>query len=73
MHQLPKIRDPSHDLSNEDCQCQKDRVRPLDRIHRTLPFQVPNSSTEDFIQDEEGFPVLDEQTGQGIFDDLKNF
>lgn len=69
---LPIIRDDENDFSS-DCFPKPGGQKELHRIHRTLPTRVVSTASEDFLQDEAGFPFLDEQTGLGIFDDLKNF
>jgi hypothetical protein len=69
---VPIIRDEPKDFSG-DCCPKPGGLKEIHRIHRTLPTRVRSTATEDFLQDEAGFPILDEQTNQGIFDDLKNF
>ncbi len=68
MHQLPIIRETS-DFSG-DCEC-PGGLKSLNKIHRTLPSKVRDNSAEEVLQDEAGFPILDDQTGSFIFDDLK--
>jgi hypothetical protein len=72
MKSLPIIRDEPGDFSS-DCCPRPGGQKELHRIHRTVPTRIVNTVTEDFLQDEANFPILDEQTSQGIFDDLKNF
>lgn len=69
---LPIIRDEPGDFSL-DCCPKPGGLKELHKIHRTLPTRIRSTAAEDFLQDEAGFPILDEQTNQGIFDDLKNF
>lgn len=69
---LPIIRDEPGDYSG-DCCPKPGGQKELHKIHRTPPTRVRSTVSEDFLQDEAGFPILDEETGQGIFDDLKNF
>ena len=70
MDSRPIIRDVEGDFSG-DCVCPAG-LKSLHRIHRTLPVKARDNSGEDVLQDEDGFPILDEQTSQTIFDDLKN-
>ncbi len=69
MDQRPIIRDTEGDFSG-DCVC-PGGLKSLHRIHRTVPIFVRNTSAENVLQDEDGFPILDEQTGSTIYDDLK--
>jgi hypothetical protein len=38
---------------------------------RTLPPRIIVNQTEDVLQDEDGFPILDESSGATIIDDLR--
>jgi hypothetical protein len=71
MHQIPIIRDTDSELSSDSCPCRGDRLKELHNIHRTLPDRVIDSYSEDFLQTEDLFPVLDEIENLGIFDNLK--
>lgn len=64
---LPIIRD-----DNLSGHCDKTAGTPqLDRIHRTLPPRPPRPGDPDVLQDEFGAAILDEVTGNQIYDDLK--
>jgi hypothetical protein len=43
----------------------------LTKIHRTLPARTTPSGDVDVLQDEFGAAILDEVTGNQIYDDLK--
>lgn len=68
-HGLPIIRDGAGDLGN-DC-CPSGGTKELHRYPRTLPPRVVGDEEDDVLLDEAGLPILDEQTGTTIFDDLK--
>jgi len=70
MTPFPIIRDIDEEFSG-DCCPPKPGIKELHRIHRTLPKRVLHNSDPDVLQDEAGFPILDEQTGGFIYDDLK--
>lgn len=70
MHRLPIIRDSESDFSG-DCCPKFGATKELSGFHRTLPVPSKNSFSEEVLQDEAGFPILDDQTGGFIFDDLK--
>lgn len=74
MHQLPIIRDNAGDLSgcptNRRCPS-GGQTKELHMINRTLPAPTRNNESQDVLQDEDGFAILDDQTGAFIFDNLK--
>lgn len=66
MRSFPRITDPNGDLSRDDCtggQLLLHRVQrgPVTRV-------IANPGNDDVLQDEAGFPILDEETGNTIFD-----
>lgn len=65
---LPKIVDDG--TLSGDCKSVGGQ-RELHAYCRTVPFEVRSSSSEDVLQDEDGFPILDEQTVGKIYDDLR--
>jgi hypothetical protein len=64
---FPLHRDDEGDLS---CPC---FPRGATKIlpGRTLPPRIIVNETIDVLQDEDGFPILDEATGSTIIDDLR--
>jgi hypothetical protein len=63
----PVIKDPA--LSGP---CVKSAGVPvLEKIHRTLPARPLPAGDPDVLQDEFGAAILDEVTGNQIYDDLK--
>lgn len=70
MISTPVIIDPDKELSGPCCP-PKPGIKELHRIHRTLPNRVLDNSDEEVLQDEEGFPILDEITAGFIYDNLK--
>ncbi len=69
MHQLPKIRDL--DGLGFDCCPRPGGLLELHRIPRTLPVIIVENPDTDFLMDEDSFPILDEETAELIFDDLR--
>ena len=71
MNNLPRIRDSSSVLTSDCC----DRPSGQKELHRVprVPITRPvtNEASEGVLQDEAGFPILDEITNWYIFDDLK--
>ena len=66
----PRIRDLDHDMSGR---CRRPAgLKQLDRIHRTLPPQVFDNEDIDVLQDEDAAAVLDETTGNYIYDTFRN-
>lgn len=65
---LPKIVDDG--TLSHDCEC-AGGMRELHAYCRTLPVETRSNATEDVLQDEDGFPILDEQSAYKIYDDLK--
>jgi len=66
----PIIRDPNHEFLSP-CSPKPAGIRMLEKISRTLPRRFPDTFGEEVLQDEEGFGILDEETGSFIHDDLK--
>lgn len=64
---FPLQRDPEGDLSRPCFPRGSTKILPP----RTLPPRIIVNETEDVLQDEDGFPILDEATGATIIDDLK--
>lgn len=71
MTKFPIIRDTSQELSGPCCP-RPGGLKELHRIHRDLPPWILQNNDEEVLQDEFGAPILDEQTGGFIYDDLKN-
>lgn len=71
MHQLPIIRDSEGDLSGDCHKGSGAPVKELHKVHRTLPSPSSSSNSQDMLQDEAGFPFIDDETGGFIFDDLR--
>jgi hypothetical protein len=67
----PIIRDPNHEFTSPCCLPKPAGLKTLEKIPRTLPRRNVDTSTEDVLQDEDGFAILDEETGSFIHDDLK--
>lgn len=63
----PIHRDPENDLSHPCFPRPSTKILP----GRALPPRVIVNQTENVLQDEFGFPILDEVTGATIIDDLK--
>lgn len=70
-HTNPKIRDDSSDLASPCCP-RPGGAKELHKYHRTLPARPAPEGALDVLLDEDGIPILDEQTGVTILDDLKN-
>lgn len=68
MNRLPIIRNPS----NSWCCPPAAGIKQLHDVCRTLTRPILDTASEDVLQDEDGFAVLDEQTGTQIYDTLKN-
>jgi len=69
MNRIPRIHDPEHDLSG---QCKRPAgIKQLDRVPRTLPPQVFQNNDVEVLQDEAGAPILDEVTGNYIYDTFR--
>jgi hypothetical protein len=74
MHQLPIIRDVNGDLSGcpTSGRCPSGgQTKELHLFCRTLPAPVRNNQSQDVLQDEDGFAILDDLTGGFIFDNLR--
>lgn len=69
-HGIPILRDNDGILSG-DCCPRPGGTKELHAYCRTLPARPTSAGTEDVLLDEDGIPILDEQTGTTIFDDLK--
>lgn len=69
MNQTPKIRDT--DGLGSDCCPRPGGLKELHKIPRTLPKVLVQNPPTDFLQDEDSFPILDEETANLIFDDLR--
>jgi len=63
----PVLRDPEHDLSHPCFPRPSTKILP----GRTLPPRIIVNESIDVLQDEDGFPILDEVTGSTIIDDLR--
>ena len=63
----PIHRDPENDLSHPCFPRGSTKILP----GRTLPPRVIVNQTDEVLQDEDGFPILDEVTGGTIIDDLR--
>ena len=63
----PIQRDPENDLSFPCSKRGSTKILP----GRTLPARIIVNQTDDVLQDEDGFPILDEVTGETIHDDLR--
>lgn len=70
MTSLPIINDS--ELSGRCCP-KPAGLKELHKIPRTLVRPTINTSSEEVLQDEAGFAVLDEITNNFIYDDLKTF
>ena len=71
MNNLPIIRDPLNHFTT-DCTHRQGGTKELHRVARVpLTRSVSNDEDGDVLQDEAGFPILDEQTSNFIYDDLK--
>lgn len=70
MNKLPIIRDPNGDFTTPCCP-RPGGTKELHKVHRTLPGRPASGEVEDVLLDEAGIPILDEQTGTTILDDLK--
>lgn len=62
----PVIKD---DSLSKICSCPP-VIRETHNIHRTLPNRFVDTTGEATLQDEDGFPMNDEQDGSNIYDDL---
>lgn len=71
MNNLPIIRDTDSVLAS-DC-CPRPGGQKLShRVPRTpVTRTIANDNPDDILQDEAGFPILDEITNNFIYDDLK--
>lgn len=67
---LPTINDS--ELSGKCCP-KPAGLKELHRIPRTLVRPTIDTSSEEVLQDEAAFAVLDEITNNFIYDDLKTF
>jgi hypothetical protein len=65
----PIIKDPEGDFSFP-CP-RRVGLKELDRVHRTLPPVVLKNEDPEVLQDEVALAILDEITGNFIFDDWK--
>jgi hypothetical protein len=63
---FPIIKDPERDLSCEDCTGGQLLLHRVPRSPITRP--ITNPGNDEVLQDEAGFPILDEITGNTIFD-----
>ena len=63
----PLIRDTEGDLSRPCFPRGATKILP----GRTLPARIIVNQTNDVLQDEAGFPILDEVSGATIIDDLR--
>lgn len=52
--------------------CERPRRNILTKVPRTVNARPPNpaTETENFLQDTEGNPILDEVTGRGLYDNI---
>jgi len=64
---FPLHRDDEGDLSRPCFPRGSTKILP----GRTLPPRIIVNETIDVLQDEDGFPILDEATGSTIIDDLR--
>jgi len=64
---FPLHRDDEGDLSHPCFPRGATKILP----GRTLPPRILVNETTDVLQDEDGFPILDEATGSTIIDDLR--
>lgn len=69
-HTLPKIRDDAGDIASPCCP-RPAGAKELHKYPRTLPPRPSDNSEIDVLLDEDGIPILDEQTSTTILDDLK--
>lgn len=69
-HTLPKIRDNAGDFASPCCP-RPEGTKELHKYPRTLPARPSENENVDVLLDEAGIPILDEQTGTTILDDLK--
>jgi len=65
----PIIKDPEGDFSFP--LPRRVGLKELDRVHRTLPPPSLKNEDAEVLQDEVAFAILDEITGNFIFDDWK--
>ena len=70
MNRIPRIQDPEHELSR--CCRRPAGVKDLDRVPRRLPPWAIHNNDAEVLQDEAGAPILDETTGNYIYDTLRN-
>jgi len=71
VNNLPIIRDTLGHFTT-DCDNRQSGTKELHRVARIpLTRIVTNDESEDVLQDEAGFPILDEQTNNYTYDDLK--
>lgn len=70
-HTLPKIRDTAGDIASPCCP-RPEGAKELHKYPRTLPARPFDQSAIDVLLDEDGIPILDEQTGTTIIDDWKD-
>ena len=66
MNSFPVISDSNNDLSCEECPGGQRLLHRVPRSPVTRP--VTNPGNDDVLQDEAGFPILDEVTANTIFD-----
>lgn len=71
MSKFPLIRDTNKELSGPCCP-PPGGLKELHRIHRDLPPWILQNNDEEVLQDTAGAPILDNQTGGFIYDNLKN-
>lgn len=69
-HTLPKIRDNAGDFDSHCCP-RPDGAKELHKYPRRLPPRPFDEDSVEVLLDEDGLPMLDEQTGVTIIDDLK--
>lgn len=68
---LPIIRDNAGDFGSDCCPrpAGQKELHRAPRVPKTRA--VSNEEAGEVLQDEAGFPILDESTGDFIYDDLK--